>query len=466
MVYTFLTALVTGIFVFLVLVGYSIVREVSGFNSLWTISVGAFVIALTFHPLRRRIQSFVDKVLFREHFDYQRILAKYSDALAQPMTELTRFSRLAPYLLTKSMKLLGVSFMVLDREAHCYVVRAGEREAAELEGASVAETSSFVQELITHKKPLILREVENQGLTEIAAEMKRLKALLIIPSISESEYFKKPTLLATINLGKKSSGLPYSEEDIGFLKTLANQAAISIEYAFIFEELKKNQARVVQSEKMAAIGATTAGVAHELKNPLTYLSTVAQILPKKWSDPEFRHSVDKMLLPEVQRMQLIIEGLLDYSRSRELKLEALDIKSVIDKTIALLNYDIIKNKVPVKTDFSHTAKVLADPNRLIQVFMNLVANGVQAMEGREAVLSIRTKDEGGMVSVSVMDTGAGIPRDKVDQIFDSFFTTKDSGTGLGLAISKKIVDEHKGTVSVDSILGKGTTITVCLPKAA
>ncbi|MBN2058603.1 MAG: hypothetical protein JW782_07390, partial [Candidatus Saganbacteria bacterium] len=465
-----------GIFVSFILVWERFFVGLTGHSSIWGGIAVAFIISLIFQPLRDSIQDLVDRLFFRARYDYQRILNKYSHALTQPMSDLNRFSRIAPYLLVKTMKLTGASFMVLDRESHNYVVRAGEKEGSKIESLSVAENSPLLEELRKRKRELSLEEVNNivrtsQDLNEkakfqkIGEQMTELGSILIIPSISDSEYFKKPVLLATINLGKKMSDEAFSREDINFLDTLANQATISIEYAFIFEELQRKSAQMVRSEKLAAVGTTTAGVAHELKNPLTYLSAVAQVLPKKWHDPEFQKTVNQMLPSEVQRMQLIVEGLLDYSRSRELMLKPLDVKTVVEKAMALLSYDIKKNKVYLKTDYGHKHKALADPNRLMQVFMNLMANAVQAMSEKGGDLVIVTNDVGSEVRVNITDTGPGIAPDKLKKIFDPFFTTKESGTGLGLPISKKIVDEHKGSLYVESKVGRGTTFTVCLPAA-
>ncbi len=477
LVYSLLTAFLTGLFVSLILIGDQVFRGLIGFSSIWAGVIGAFVVALIFQPLRDSIQEAVDRTFFRTRYDYQRIMSRYSHGLTQPSVNLNRFSRLAPYLLTKSMKLNAASVMILDRNRHCYVVRAVEKEARDLKHKTVSEDSALVQELYLRKREISLEEVERRlkdekELTtaerkkyhEIAAEMKRLKSFLIIPSISESEYFKRPTLLSTINLGSKLSGQSFSQEDVNFLRTLANSTTISVEYSFIVEELKKQQERVIRAEKLAAVGITTAGVAHELKNPLTYLSTVAQLLPKKWDDKEFQKNVTEMFGAEVERMHLIIEGLLDFSRTRELMLKSLDVKTVIEKALALLAYDIRKNKVEVKTDFKHKNQAMADANRLMQVFMNLMANAVQAMEGG-GQLTIATQDKGKEVEVLISDTGHGIPAKKLVKVFDPFFTTKESGTGLGLYISKTIIDEHEGKITAESEEGKGTTFRVLLPTA-
>jgi len=478
LVYSGATALLTGAFVSLILVSNQIFKGLTGYSSIWPSIIGAFVIALLFQPLRENLQKIVDKIFFRTRYDYQRILSRYSHALAQPMTDLNRFARIAPYLLVKAMGLAAASVMVLDREKHSYIVRAGEREAGDLIGLELAEDSPLIVEIYARKKEISLDEikyvlktnkdlvnVERQRLEEVVSQMQKLKSVLLIPSISESEYFKKPTLLSVINLGKKKSDENFSWEDVEFLHTLANRAGISIEYAFIFEELKKNQAAVLRSEKLAAIGTTTAGVAHELKNPLTYLSILSQLLTEKWDDPEFKKSVTDTLPAETKRMQMIVEGLLDYSREKELQVKPVEIKEVVDKTLALLAYEIRKQRIEVKTNFNHEGMVAGDPNRLMQVFMNIMANAVQAMGAAGGQLIISTDIYNNNVRVSIQDTGPGIPQESLKKIFDPFYSTKDGGTGLGLVITKKIIEEHKGSIDVESAPGKGTTFQISLPRA-
>jgi len=162
-------------------------------------------------------------------------------------------------------------------------------------------------------------------------------------------------------------------------------------------------------------------------------------------------------------MQLIVEGLLNYSRNKELALAQLDVKETIDKALALLAYDIRKCKVEIKLNFEHDKKAKADPNRLMQVFMNLIANAVQAMEVKGGKLLIETKNDQKEIFIFFSDNGPGIADKKVARIFDPFFTTKEGGTGLGLSICKKIIDEHSGALSVKSTEGVGTTFMVSLP---
>lgn len=477
-VYSLLTAILTGIFVSLIMASQYLFSSIIGENTLWVNIAWAFVISLIFTPLRNSIEWVIDRLFFRARYDYQRVLSKYSYSLKQPMADLDRFASLAPYLLTKSMLLTGASVMVLNRLTQAYDIRAAESEPASLVGSSFPANSLLMAELLFREKEITSEElkesIKNPNLppedidkfTAILEEMAKLKAALVIPCISESEYFKKPTLIATINLGHKKSGEPFSREDLTFLTTLANQSVISVEYAFIVEELKKNQALTIRTEKLAAIGTTTAGIAHELKNPLTYLSTVAQILPLKWDDPNFRKTVNEMLPSEIQRMQIIVEGLLSYSRNKELILKPFNLQEVLEKTIALVTYEARKNKINLKTNYQHAdAQPLGEANRLVQVFMNLMSNAVQAMADHGGELTISTEADAENVKISFKDSGPGISHINRAKLFDPFFTTKETGTGLGLAISKKIIEEHHGSILVDSVLGRGTVFIVCLPRA-
>jgi len=423
--------------------------------------------SLKFNMLRDTVQELIDWLFFRAHYDYRRVINKYSHALTRPMSDLNRLAHITPYLLTKSMQLSGAACLILDQESGNYLVRAGEREAKFLEGTTWPANSLLLQELVRQKKEISLLDVKGRlpeaKSSQLVNELQALKSALVIPSISDSEYFKTPTLIAVLCLGQKLSGKKFSADEISFLTTLANQATIAIEYAFIFEELKANQERVIRSEKLAAIGVTTAGVAHELKNPLTYVSTVAQVLPRKWDDPQFRESVNQTLPAEVQRMQLIVEGLLDYSRTKELALKPLDLTKVIDKTVALLAYEIKKYRINIKKEYQQTSEANGDQNRLLQVFMNLLTNAVQALGEKGGEIVINCRNSAGNIEVNIFDNGPGIAPENMTKIFDPFFTTKEAGTGLGLPICKKIIAEHHGTINVNSVLGKGTAVIVVIP---
>src|SRR3989339_39873 len=432
-----------------------------------TIRVKAIDVPLTFRFSHNRRRT-----------NYQQIINKYISALAKPEVDLDRFCRLVPYLLTKELYLSAASTMVLDRDKQAYLVRAGEREAAETLGVEIASDSPLIEELLARKREIVLDEVkallkvrgkdhpaERLRLQAIIDEMNKLKAILIIPSISESGYFNKTMLLSTINLGEKFHQDDFSREDIEFLTTLAHQITMNIEYAFIFEELKRNQAYCVQAEKLAALGTATAGIAHELKNPFTFLYTVVHAMDKRWDDPEFKESVIKILPAEVERIKLILDGLSDYSKMQNLNPEPVELAPVLEKVIAILGHEIKKNSVKIVKEYAEgkAIAVMADKNRIVQVFMNIIANALQAIGPSGGTVALSLVQGSGSNSIVIKDTGPGIPPKTLKRIFDPFFTTKEAGTGLGLPITKKILEEKGGTIQINSSEGDGTTVTVTLP---
>jgi len=399
----------------------------------------------------------------RPKFDYQKLILSYSHTLTKPTTDLNRFAKIAPYIVTKAMKLSGGGMLVLDRAKLTYDLRAGYGEAETLASSPLSQDNPLVAELLKREKIMVKNEASSPAVRE---ELSKLKAEVVIPSVSRGEYFKVPTLISIIFLGRKNDGRGFTAEDLGFLEIMANQAAINIEYSFIMEELKRNQEQIIKSEKLAAIGTTVAGIAHELKNPLTYLLTVAQSMGQSWNNESFKESVIKMFPSEVERMKLIIDGLSDYSKMQALRFEPVEVTTVLNKVIAILGYEIKKNNVYVVTNYppaGEKAVAKADNNRLVQVFMNIIANAVQALGPKGGDLKVVVRAEQNKIIVAITDTGPGMDKETIQKIFDPFFTTKEAGTGLGLSITKKIVDEHQGKLLVESIPGKGTTFTVSLP---
>jgi two-component system, NtrC family, sensor kinase len=234
------------------------------------------------------------------------------------------------------------------------------------------------------------------------------------------------------------------------------------------EELAAMQARMAQSERLASLGLLAAGVAHEINNPLgAILSLTALTLEDTPpSDPNRENLVE--VLNQSQRCRGIVKGLLDFSRQSKGNMEALDMNALVNDTLSLIgkqaqffNIRIVKDLDP------DLPAVTGDRSQFQQVFMNLLINAVQAMN-EKGVVSIDTRSgPGEHVEVRISDTGRGIPPDQIDLIFDPFFSTKESGhgTGLGLSIAYGIVSNHRGTISVESEVDKGTTFTIRLPAA-
>jgi signal transduction histidine kinase len=236
----------------------------------------------------------------------------------------------------------------------------------------------------------------------------------------------------------------------------------------MLSELHKRSEQLVQSEKMAALGTLTSGVAHEINNPLNNISTSVQILLEELDegDLEYQRELLTEAGKEVTRAQDIVKALLEFSRESEFTASKEQFKSLVNTTVKLIQGEIPTN-VSVQMDVPSTIYACIDTRRIQQVLLNLMINGFQAMDTKGGSLIIKAYDaRGGQGFIfEIQDTGQGIPEEKLSRIFDPFFTTKGdgSGSGLGLSISRGIIENHGGTINVQSKVGIGTTFTIFLP---
>ncbi|RMG97056.1 MAG: PAS domain-containing protein [Deltaproteobacteria bacterium] len=230
---------------------------------------------------------------------------------------------------------------------------------------------------------------------------------------------------------------------------------------------RKLEAQVLRSQKLAAVGVLAAGIAHEINNPLSGVVGYAQLLVERDDLPEDVRIRLRRILDSARRCQRIVEGVLLFSRKRGTgDFASVDVRDVVDRVVRLGEYQWRMRNARIVRDPDESVVVRGDADRLEQVVLNLVANAVDAMP-RGGTVRVGVRTEGDRAVVEVQDAGVGIDPDVLPRIFDPFFSTKDvgKGTGLGLAISYGIVEEHGGTIQVESKPGEGTRFAVLLPRA-
>ena len=266
----------------------------------------------------------------------------------------------------------------------------------------------------------------------------------------------------------------YSSNDENLLVAISRQLATTIEKVRLYEEtcrayedLRKTQEQLLQSEKMSAVGQLIAGVAHELNNPLTAILGYAQLLETEGLNPRAQDFVTK-LFKQAQRTHRVVQNLLSFARQRKPHRDEVDIRKVLEETLTLRDYDLKSNNIKVQSELpSEAAMVVADPHQIEQVFLNIINNAVDAIleTGHTGSLKIRIASQNGHVSTQFIDDGAGIKDPK--RIFDPFYTTKSvgKGTGLGLSICYGIVKEHGGDIQASNNTEGGAMIEVKLPAA-
>ncbi|MFO7895112.1 MAG: ATP-binding protein [Longimicrobiales bacterium] len=240
---------------------------------------------------------------------------------------------------------------------------------------------------------------------------------------------------------------------------------------YMMRELVRRQELLVQTHKLQAIGTLTAGVAHELNNPINNLMLTADALREDYEELSDEDRLDMVfdMVHESERARDIVRNLLDFARKSDVDLQSLDVEQLIGETLQLASNQIKLRKVKVQGEVEERLPpVYGDRQQLTQVFLNLVLNALDAMgEGGVLTIEVQQSPDRESVEIAFADTGSGIPRDQVDNVFDPFFSTKKhgKGTGLGLSVSLGIIKQHGGDMRVTSTEGEGTVFTVSLPVA-
>ena len=228
-------------------------------------------------------------------------------------------------------------------------------------------------------------------------------------------------------------------------------------------EIKKLQDQVREGDRFAAIGKVAAGVAHEIRNPLFGITSVAQILAMEVKDGTPQKSLIDAMLSETSRLNTLVEDMLLYGRPMKVLPQTTDLHALIESVLEFHKAGITGKGLTVVKDFDpDLPDVSVDPHQMRQVFLNILVNALDA-SSKGGEIRLKTKRHRGGVSVTVGDTGIGVPEPDLPKIFDLFFTTKEKGTGLGLAICRKIVEDHGGSISIESAPGKGTAVYLNFP---
>ena len=264
----------------------------------------------------------------------------------------------------------------------------------------------------------------------------------------------------------------YSSNDENMMVAVGRQLATTIEKVRLYEEtcrayedLRKTQEQLLQSEKMSAVGQLIAGVAHELNNPLTAILGYAQLLESEGLSDRASDFVRK-LFKQAQRTHRVVQNLLSFARQRTPQKQEVDIRKIVDETVALRDYDLKVNNIVLEREtMVDASSVTADPHQLEQVFLNIINNAVDAIleGGKGGKLKVRIHSADGQVRVEFLDSGVGIK--DPNRIFDPFYTTKSvgKGTGLGLSICYGIIKEHGGDITAHNRPEGGAVVEVRLP---
>ncbi|OGL43366.1 MAG: hypothetical protein A2042_04335 [Candidatus Schekmanbacteria bacterium GWA2_38_11] len=408
-------------------------------------------------------QRSIEQVLFKGEINYEETIYKLSKMIAGVL-DLKLLLKIIIESLVKTMNITKASIILLDEEKGIFRIEESYGYNYESDFIPFFKDDLFFR-WVKEKSEIIVkeeveREKDNYKIETIIKKMNSIEASVCIPLIM------KDRLIGVIALGRKESGDMYTDKDLDLLMTLANQGSVAIENAKIYDNLKKSKINMRRADRLASLGTLTAGLAHEIRNPLVSIKTFLQLLPERFDDEEFRTYFLNLTVDEVERICRLLNELLDFAKPTDPNFNAEDINEVIEKIVLLIeNQAKKKNIVTHKNYCQDLPKIMIDKEQIKQVLLNIILNAVQATSANGEIF-IETRRFNGsdeFVQVEIRDTGEGIPEKDIENIFTPFFTTKHGGSGLGLSISHRIIQEHRGSINVISQVGKGSSFFINLP---
>jgi len=424
-----------------------------------------FLVSLFFYRIKPQTEKMVEQFFFKNRFDYRETLGNFSKAMVS-ILDLQSLSRRIFETITQTMGVEKGSLFLWNEEKAGYSLFESKNINASPSTSHIPKDDPLPQYLQKIGE-IIIREELAKGvnippLKDVVNKMSLLEAEVTIPFISKGQ------LIGMMNLGYKFTKDIYSHEDIELLSTLANQTAIAIENARLYEDLKRSKSYIRRADRLASLGTLTAGLAHEIRNPMVAIKTLTQLLPERLDDEEFRSQFLKIASGEVDRISSLVNELLDFARPSDPKWASEDINAILDGMILLVSTATKKKLITIIKNYaSNLPSVQIDREQIKQVILNILLNAIDATS-EHGNITVKTRSfikPGGepYVQIEFTDTGCGIPGEHLEDIFNPFFTTKVTGSGLGLSISNQIVQDHKGYIDVESQLEKGSSFFINLP---
>ncbi len=435
----------------------------------------------------------VDKEIIEKKYEEARILNEKLDRKVKQLTaiqetgkailsvlDLDHLLNIIMNLLSKVCRINRAVIMLANEEKgyleYIHGIGFGEEVPEEVKNYRVAleRVSNILARVSSTGKSEYVHNVKNSKLRKenILIIHGNPSSVYVVPLITRSKVIG---VIATDAVDEE--GVPVETRDT--LDIFAPQIAIAIENARLYtrlqeqmEEIKRSQALLSRAEKFSFLGNLSARLAHEIKNPMTSIGTFIQMLPGRFDDKEFREEFYNIAIQETNRVNNLINELLDLVKTRESRFELGDIHDVINKMVLLVSPQHKAKEIKVSCNFDPSiGKIKMDPEKMKQVILNLLFNAVEHTpeKGRIDIFTLSSFMNGKRsIRIEIKDNGPGIPRHIINKIFDPYFTTKHkstmhSGTGLGLFIAHQNMQDHGGSIEVKNVVDGGTRFILGIP---
>ena len=464
---------------------YLFVTVVGKTNTMYYNAVlASFAFLVVFEPLQGEVEKRIHQFFFRERYDLETSVAELRRRLSHVL-EVDEMVDTVLAGLERSRRATSAAVYLRDQDGNGFDL-AGSIGTVVPRRIETLAARPLIDRLGTQGSlslEELLREAKEQDapiLTAAAAVLGSLKDAIILSVRGEGESEKTSEVLGLLCVADDRVRDAFTPEEVSLLETLAVQIEVTIANSRIY-------ARMKERDRLAALGAMAAGLAHEVKNPLGAIKGAAQLLEESGPGDASSREFIGIILEEVDRLNHVVGSFLDYARPGAGNPVPIDVNAALKRTV-----QIMESQQTDGLDFqlelgSDVPRAKIDPEQLRQVLINLIQNAIHAMNSRGRItiatstrrgarawaatpaadrnISTRSLEPMRFVEIAVRDTGPGISQKVLKNLFVPFFTTKDQGTGLGLAISQSVVQNAGGTIEVHTHAGAGTTFTIVLPAA-
>ncbi len=427
-----------------------------GFISL-TVSYGIFV-GFAFERLRMFIQTSSDKVFLKGRYDFKNTMSYFVEIL----------------------------FRAVSMEDLQSLLEKARLEIIESKVLRIVSVNDPQDSKVLPKE--IIDLLSNARKIESLSDIKhKLKDDADIEQLKDVEFFvpcfSGDSFIAVLLVGKKLSDDPYKADEIDVFRVLAPQFAKVIERIQPYEKAKidlvaeQEKVKIAQqaaeeNARLATLGTLAAGLAHEIRNPMTVLRSRAERGASHLGDAEFNKESNDLTIKHIDRILNIVNRMLKFARSKEGAFKETNINDILDEMVSMAENKIKDKSIKIEKDFGQVPSIDCDPDPLLEALLNICINSVESIE-KEGRITIKSSlsqmcnvsgNKFPAVLIEIEDSGKGISEENIPRIFDPFFTTRHEGTGLGLSIAHRIIaEEHQGIIDVKSSQGKGTKFSIYLP---
>lgn len=367
----------------------------------------------------------------------------------------------------------GVLYL-FDRERECFYQVVSQGQISSTAASPIVSLNHPLVQQLTHRQDILDSSAPTDSLYSASLDNTTGAQLATLPINLAIPLLNRRKLIAFGLLQSRIGPTVISSHTKELLAAMAQNAANALDSFLLYEDLRRSQTLMRRTDRLRSLETIAGGFAHEIRNPLTSIKTFIQLAPERKNDSQFINEFSRIVLDDVNRIERLIQEILDYARYMEPRLTDEDLNEIVSSCLYFIQVKADSRGIKIEKDLApELPRGMLDRQQIKQVLLNLLLNAIDAMSEKIGTLRVRTarlqKTDGEVwTQVEIEDTGHGISSDNLDHIFDPFFTTKhasavNEGTGLGLTIAHQIIREHRGEIQVQSTEGIGTTFRINLP---